>query len=728
MARPSPAARVSVVIAAHDAERYLRPAIASVLRQTVPDLELIVIDDGSHDATADILGSVSDPRLRVVRNSEQQGLAQSLNTGLDVATGRYVARLDADDVALPRRLELQLRAIAERAGTGIVGTSVLELDGDDRLGALHAMPQEPAHVRWHMLFSSPFYHPSVLVDRLLLDGHGLRYDTSYEESEDYELWSRLLEVTDGVNLPEPGVLYRVHPGQATQRRRVIQRTRQREIAMRQLAALGTSLGDRELDLAWRAGAGEGLSREERGEAAKALVAVLGAFEQRHGVSAEVRRACVRRLARLGALGAATRLDGGSLARAVLGRARRRGQLRGARRVASPWLGELTDAAAGPSPVRVTALFPEPTPYRAPLLDRIAARDEIALTVVHSAPTVVGRTWEVDVRPDEVRLRGLRIPGMRRLLRHEYSITAGVVSVLRRSAPDVLVIEGWSTFASQVAVLWSRMRRVPYVLLVSSHDHDPRAPWRRAVKRAVVPSVVGGAAGVLVSGTLVRRSMERRGARPERIHVFAYTIDVAAFGRRADDLAERRSELRAQLGLGDDDVGVLFVGRLVPEKDVATLVRAVAATGDPLVVLVVAGEGPERTGLERVAAELGVRVVFCGALPWEEMVEVYVAVDVLALLSVHEPWGVVVNEAAACGLPLVLSDRVGAARDLLRDGENGALIPAGDVAAAAAALGRLAADPGLRLAQGARSRELVAGWGYEPSVESFVRTVLEAAGR
>ena len=141
--------------------------------------------------------------------------------------------------------------------------------------------------------------------------------------------------------------------------------------------------------------------------------------------------------------------------------------------------------------------------------------------------------------------------------------------------------------------------------------------------------------------------------------------------------------------------------------------------DAQLLLVVAGEGVERSGLERLARDLGVRLVLTGDLDWERIVELYVAADVFALLSEREPWAVVVNEAAACGLPLVLSDRVGAAHDLLRDGENGALVAAGDVSAAARALGGLAADAELRRAQGERSRELAADWGYGPSVDGFL---------
>jgi glycosyltransferase involved in cell wall biosynthesis len=152
---------------------------------------------------------------------------------------------------------------------------------------------------------------------------------------------------------------------------------------------------------------------------------------------------------------------------------------------------------------------------------------------------------------------------------------------------------------------------------------------------------------------------------------------------------------------------------------------VAAARDARLLLVVAGEGRERGQLAALADELSVRLVLGGDVDWERIVELYVAADVFALLSEREPWAVVVNEAAACGLPLVLSERVGAAHDLLSDGENGALVPAGDVGAAAAALRELASDPELRRRQGERSRELARDWGYEPSVEGFLEAVREA---
>ena len=363
--------------------------------------------------------------------------------------------------------------------------------------------------------------------------------------------------------------------------------------------------------------------------------------------------------------------------------------------------------------RVVVVSPEPTPYRAPLFDLVAARDDIALTVVYAASTVARRTWSVPLHHDAIFLRGARVPGARRLLRHDYHVTPGVVRMVRETDPDVVVVSGWSTFAAQAAIAWSRACAIPYVLLVESHDVRARPRWRRVVKEAVVPSLVRGAAAWLAIGSAARDSVARHGADRGRIRIFANTIDVAEWVRRAD--AARAAH---------EGFVVLCVARLAPEKGIDTLIRAVAAAGVGARVAV-AGSGAQRDVLERLAAQLRVDVRFLGDVPHDDLPTVYADADVFALLSSHEPWGVVVNEAAAAGLPLVLSEAVGAAHDLLRDGENGFLVPPGDVAAAATALAMLASDRALRTRMGRRSRQLVHAWGYDPSVEAFVASVREA---
>ena len=203
-------------------------------------------------------------------------------------------------------------------------------------------------------------------------------------------------------------------------------------------------------------------------------------------------------------------------------------------------------------------------------------------------------------------------------------------------PEVVVVSGWSTFASQAATAWCRLHHVPYVLLVESNERDPRPGWRRAVKAVVVPPIVRGAAEVLVVGRLARESMLRGASSPSGSRCSLDTVDAAEFGAEADRLRTHRDDLRADAGLAPEDVAVLSIARLAPEKAPDTLVRAVAAAADPRLVLVLAGSGSERGRLDALAAELGVRLVFLPDIPRGRIVERFAIADVFALLSRHEP--------------------------------------------------------------------------------------------
>jgi glycosyltransferase involved in cell wall biosynthesis len=264
---------VSILLSVNNDETFVAEGVDSVLRQTVSDLELIVIDDASTDGTPQRLEAFDDSRLAVLRNDEQVGLAASLNAGLARAQGRYVARLDADDVAYPNRLELQL---ARMDGLAILGTAIVDLDAQGRTGQLHRNPLGRCAVRWHSLFSSPFFHPTVLVDRDALGG--LRYDETFLESEDYELWTRLLERGEGANLAEPLVAKRIHSGQASQRRSDVQQSFQRQVALREIARVAP---DVDAERAWRVGA------RRRGGSRTEFLRLLRAFQRVHGGDREV---------------------------------------------------------------------------------------------------------------------------------------------------------------------------------------------------------------------------------------------------------------------------------------------------------------------------------------------------------------------------------------------------------------------------------------------------------
>lgn len=199
---------VSVLLAVHNEERFVRGAIESILRQTFTAFKLIVVDDASTDGTADVLAGISDLRLRVIRNPSNLGLTASLNRGLAIAKGEFIARLDGDDEAHPERLQRQVDFLLARPSVGIVGTSRRVIDEDGHLlYEATAIPND-ADIRWRLLLGNPLAHPTVMIRRAVLENHGLRYDESFRTAQDYELWTRFCAVSRAANLTEPLVTYR----------------------------------------------------------------------------------------------------------------------------------------------------------------------------------------------------------------------------------------------------------------------------------------------------------------------------------------------------------------------------------------------------------------------------------------------------------------------------------------------------------------------------------------
>lgn len=201
------APRVSVVMSVYNAARWLREAVQSVLDQTLRELELIVVDDGSTDGTPAILQAVGDGRLRAVRQS-RAGLTVSLNRGLRLASGPLLARLDADDVALPERLARQVAFLDAHPEVGVLGTACLETDESGRVLGTYRPPVTDAEIRRALIRRNPFVHSSVMMRRDVLEPAGF-YDEALAVAQDYELWLRLSRLTRMANLGEPLVRRRL---------------------------------------------------------------------------------------------------------------------------------------------------------------------------------------------------------------------------------------------------------------------------------------------------------------------------------------------------------------------------------------------------------------------------------------------------------------------------------------------------------------------------------------
>jgi glycosyltransferase involved in cell wall biosynthesis len=204
---------VSVLMAVRDGAAWVAAAVGSILGQTDADHELIVVDDGSTDATADVLAGTGDPRLRVVRQ-EAAGLTTGLNRALGLARADLVARLDADDVALPERLARQRAFLAANPDVGVLGTAAREIDAAGVPVGEVRPPVDDAAIRRALIRRNPFVHSSVMARRALLASAG-GYDEGVAVAQDYDLWMRLSTRTRLANLTEVLVVRRLVAGRVS---------------------------------------------------------------------------------------------------------------------------------------------------------------------------------------------------------------------------------------------------------------------------------------------------------------------------------------------------------------------------------------------------------------------------------------------------------------------------------------------------------------------------------
>lgn len=220
---------ISVVLSAYNAEKYVREAVQSILAQTFTNFELIIINDGSTDGTLSILENIRehDPRVTLI-SRENKGLVASLNEAVDLARGKWIARMDADDIALPNRFERQLVWL-DQTGADICGSWVRFFGTADKRILKH--PQSDEAIKMMLLFGSPFAHPTVVMKTELVKR--LRYDKAWEKCEDYDLWERAARAGwKMTNVPEVLLMYRQHEAQistatSTKQQELTQKVRRR---------------------------------------------------------------------------------------------------------------------------------------------------------------------------------------------------------------------------------------------------------------------------------------------------------------------------------------------------------------------------------------------------------------------------------------------------------------------------------------------------------------------
>lgn len=307
-------------------------------------------------------------------------------------------------------------------------------------------------------------------------------------------------------------------------------------------------------------------------------------------------------------------------------------------------------------------------------------------------------------------------------------TPTVRATLKEWQPDVVLLTGWQSWML-VQSLWASVRLgVPVLVRGESSIRAMRPAWKRLMHQLWMKFFDG----FLVIGEANRRFYSQVGVSPERMFACPYFVENERFATVASQLVPKRNGIRKEWGIAPDDVCFLFAGKLIPKKCPLQVIDALllALASNPRLHLLVVGTGELLPAAKQLVLERELPVTFAGFLNQSEIVRAYVAADCLVLPSdAGETWGLVVNEAMACGLPAIVSDRVGCGPDLVEQGVTGELFTFGDTAALAERMIGLSNDPVRLRALGAAARDRVMrGYSVERAVAGTLAAVRWAAAR
>jgi glycosyltransferase involved in cell wall biosynthesis len=389
--------------------------------------------------------------------------------------------------------------------------------------------------------------------------------------------------------------------------------------------------------------------------------------------------------------------------------------------------------AVPRRYRVAYLVSHPIQYQAPLLRLLATQPDIDLTVFFQSEGALhghvdpgfGRIVQWDVPLLEgYRHEFLPALGRRDIVAGQRPLSYGIGKRLRRGRFDALWVHGYARWFNWAAMLSAKAAGIRVLVRDEANEHStPRSPAKRLAKRGFFRLLASVADGFLAIGSANREYYRTNGIAASRIFLCPYCVDNDFFRLRATEAAPRRERFRAELGLEPGRAVILYASKFLPRKRAGDVLQAyerlVAGAGERPPYLVYVGDGETRAALEREAAAkrlTGVR--FLGFRNQTELPAFFDLCDVFVLPSMHEPWGLVVNEVMTAGRPVIVSHQVGCGADLVQDRVNGFVFPAGDVAALAEALGSVLASPERAAAMGEASRRIIAGWSFREDLQGL----------
>jgi 1,2-diacylglycerol 3-alpha-glucosyltransferase len=348
-----------------------------------------------------------------------------------------------------------------------------------------------------------------------------------------------------------------------------------------------------------------------------------------------------------------------------------------------------------------------SPYRIPLFNALARHPGIDLHVIFLSETDPSlRQWEI--YKNEIKFAYQVLPSWRRRIgKYNLLINRKMTSALKAAAPEVIVCGGYSYLASWQCLFWCRRHRIPLLLWSESNAQDSRRGT--FMVEFLKKSFLRLCSCFIVPGQSARAYLRGHGVGDENIVTAPNAVDNDLFAAAAEGARTRAKNLRNELALPERYF--LFVGRMVPEKGVFDLLEAYAKLDVRLreqIGLVFVGDGPGRRAVEEHAARISAGTIrFPGFVQRDDLAKYYALAEALVLATHSDTWGLVVNEAMACGLAIILTDAAGCAPDLIQEQWNGFLIRPRDVSSLAAAMTSLAAKPDLCKSMGLKSQQHIA---------------------
>jgi glycosyltransferase involved in cell wall biosynthesis len=235
---------ISVIMPVYNAAKYLHESMSSILNQTFPDFELIIVNDGSTDDSRSVVMEFKDPRIQFFDNDINQGTAIVSNQGLAAAKGKYIALMDADDVAHPDRFEKQFQFLERNVKVGILGSASVY----SNTNSIQYYSLADQQLRMDMFFFYPFRNPTLMLRSDVIRKFALTFDPAFKYTLDYEFVSRLIAYTEAANLNDALLTYRVHTDQVSTVRRPLFLEHEDKVGLRMLAYLGIVLDEKEAEV------------------------------------------------------------------------------------------------------------------------------------------------------------------------------------------------------------------------------------------------------------------------------------------------------------------------------------------------------------------------------------------------------------------------------------------------------------------------------------------------